>query len=179
MSWYAISIDIGIKNCGICIFDFITGKVVLWKNVPMCPGKYNPSNNLHYVEEFVNAHAQYFHSAAKVLIEKQMRCNMRILEAILHTMFRDRVIIINAKHVKSHYGLSTDSYRNNKKRAVSWANGFVNNNAFVFDDGVLAHFKSPNKQDDMADALVMLMYYLDSYSNQLLPSNFGFNATEL
>jgi hypothetical protein len=179
MSWYAISIDIGVKNCGICVFDFITGKVVLWKNVPMCPGKYNPSNNMQYVEEFVNKHAEYFHSAAKVLIEKQMRCNMRIIEAILHTMFRDRTVIINPKHVKSHYGLSTDSYRNNKKRAVSWATNFVNNNATVFDEGALTQFKTPSKQDDMADALVMLMYYLDSYSNQISPHTFSFNATAI
>jgi hypothetical protein len=168
MSWYAVSIDIGIKNCGLCVFDFISGKVVLWKNVPLCPGKYFPSNNVEYVRKFVEDHAEYFHSAAKVIIERQMRCNMRIIEGILQTMFYDRALIINAKSVKAHYNISTNNYKNNKKRAVLWAKEYAETNPTVFKDGVLRSFTG-GKQDDMADALLMLMYYLDAYSNQITP----------
>ena len=93
-------------------------------------------------------------------------------------MYFDRAVIINPKLVKAHYMLSTDSYKGNKKRAVSWAKKFVESNPFIFADGVVAKF-GVSKQDDMADALIMLLYYLDTYSNQLTPSTYSLYAERL
>ena len=58
-------------------------------------------------------------------------------------------------------------YRANKAKAVEWASTFVANNGGAFAPGVADLFCRGGKQDDLADALLLVMYYLDTYSNQL------------
>jgi len=94
-----------------------------------------------------------------------MRCNMRIIEAVFEALF-DNCIIISARSVKAHYNLSTKNYRANKQKAIEWATRFVENNEVVFKVDV-GQFTKLKKQDDMADSLLLVMYYLDTYSNQL------------
>ena len=56
----------------------------------------------------------------------------------------------------------------NKQKAVNWAQEFVLRNPQAFlDDLVQRCFTSAKKQDDLADSLLLVMYYLDTYSNQL------------
>ena len=109
---YAIAVDVGIRNLGLCVFDFCTATFVFWDNITLVPnGRYIASNNVKYVRDFVARFNHFFSEAAVVLVERQMRCNMRIIESVLHTMFFDRCIIINARSVKAHYKLSTRNYR--------------------------------------------------------------------
>ena len=165
---YIIAIDVGIKNLGLCVFDFVTSKVVHWDCVTLVPnGRYLPMNNVEYVRNFVNRYEHYFSSAHKVLIERQIRCNMRIVEAILQTIFYERCLVISARSVKVHYDLSTKNYRANKQKAVAWANSFLKANPQAFDTSTTVNWSSRSKQDDLADSLLLVMYYLDTYSNQL------------
>ena len=104
---YAIAIDVGIKNLGMCVFDFVKGKFVFWDNISLVPsGRYIPSNNVQYVKTFVERYQCFFDEASHVLVERQMRCNMRIVEAVLQTLFFDRCVIINARSVKAHYNIA-------------------------------------------------------------------------
>ena len=51
---YVIAIDVGIKNLGLCVFDFTTAKFVYWDNVSLVPnGRYLPCNNVQYVRDFI------------------------------------------------------------------------------------------------------------------------------
>ncbi|MAH41473.1 MAG: hypothetical protein CMO41_04420 [Verrucomicrobiales bacterium] len=163
-----VAIDVGIKNLAICAFDFITNKVVHWDNVTIVPnGRYIPAQNVQYVRDFVQRHDTLFSQATAVVVERQMRCNMRIIEALLQCMFYDRCYVINARCVKMHYNLSTRNYRSNKAKAVEWAGRFIAANPDTFADNVTHLFTKGGKQDDLADALLLVMYYLDTYSNQL------------
>ena len=163
-----IAIDVGIKNLAICAYDFVTSQVVHWDNVSLVPsGRYVPAQNVQYVRDFVTKHHHLFSQAGAVLVERQMRCNMRIIESVLQCMFFDRCFVINARSVKMHYGLSTRNYRANKQKAVEWTQSFVEKNGAVFVPGVAELFLRGGKQDDLADALLLVMYYLDTYSNQL------------
>ena len=60
-----------------------------------------------------------------MLVERQIRCNMRIVEAIIQAMYYEICIVINARSIKAHYGLGTKNYRMNKQRAVQWATDFI------------------------------------------------------
>ena len=163
---YVVAIDVGIKNFGICIFDFCSSKVVLWENTTITPfGRYQPANNVRYVRELVARYDNYFQNAHAVLIEKQMRTNMRIIEAVLHCMFYDNCYIISPKAIKMHYGLSTANYLKNKQRAIEWSNAFVSANKDAFEDGATDVYVCSTKRDDMADSLLLVLYYLDTYSN--------------
>ena len=166
---YVVALDVGIKNLGVCVFDFKIAKVVHWDNVSLVPsGRYIPADNVQYVLAFVRKYEHFFNNSFQVVIERQIRCNMRIVEAILQTLFFDRCIIISARSVKIHYDLSTKNYRANKQKAVQWAQQFINHNPHAFDShSILVPFKNGRKQDDLADSLLLLMYYLDTYSNQL------------
>ena len=165
---YVIAIDVGIKNLGMCVFDFGTAKFVFWNNISLVPnGRYTPANNVQYVCDFVARYESFFKEACCVLVERQMRCNMRIVESVLQTLFYDICTIINARSVKAHYNLGTKNYRLNKQRAVQWAGEFVTHNSTAFAPGVVDPFVQNNKKDDLADSLLLVTYYLDTYSNQL------------
>ena len=97
---YVIAIDVGIKNLGLCGFDFATARFVFWDNVTIVPnGRYIPANNVQYVRDFIARYQGFFNEASCVLIERQMRCNMRIVEAVIQTLFYNICTIINARSV--------------------------------------------------------------------------------
>ena len=163
-----VGVDVGIKNLGLCAYDFVSSQVVHWANVSLVPnGRYLPANNVQYVCDFIEAHCELFADASVVVVERQMRCNMRIIEAILQTVFRDKCTIINPRCVKMHYDLSTRNYRANKARAVEWSTQFLESNPSVFVETLADSFRRIKKQDDLADSLLLVMFYLDTYSNQL------------
>ena len=167
-----VAIDVGIKNLAICVYDFLTNKVVHWDNVSLVPnGRYIPALNVQYVRNFVYRYNEIFANAAVIIIERQMRCNMRIIEAVLQCMFFEKCVVVNARCVKLHYNLGTRNYKANKAKAVEWVHTYIDNNPDVFATGadhpIANRFKQGGKQDDLADALIMVMYYLDTYSNQL------------
>lgn len=165
---YVIAIDVGIKNLGLCVFDFRIAKVVKWCNVSLVPsGRYIPANNVQYVRDFVAKNREYLDDAFVIIIERQIRCNMRIVEAVIQSMFYDTCIIISARSVKAHYDLSTKNYRHNKQKAVQWAKQFIQHNIGVILPELCAQFRDSKKQDDLADSLLLVMYYLDTYSNHL------------
>lgn len=168
---YLISIDVGIKNLGLCVFDFVTASVVFWDNVTIVPnGRYMPAQNVQYVRDFVTRYDAFFHHAAVIVVERQMRCNMRIIESVLQAMFFNVCTVINARSVKLHYGISTRNYRNNKQKAVQWAEMFVTNNRNVaFAPGALDVWDNAKKRDDLADSLLMTTYYLDTYNHANQP----------
>ena len=174
---FVIAIDVGIKNLGMCVFDFTSAKFVFWDNISLVPnGRYIPSNNVQYIREFINRHRHFFDAASCVLVERQMRCNMRIIESVLQALFFDMCVIINARSIKAHYGIGTKNYRMNKERAVEWAEQFVTNNPSAFLPGVTSAFESKAKKDDIADSLLLVTYYLDTYSNQLSSEEYAFEV---
>lgn len=163
-----VAIDVGIKNLALCVYDFLTSKVTHWDNVTLVAnGRYVPALNVQYVRDFVLRHHNIFANASIIIVERQMRCNMRIIEAVLQTMFFEKCVVVNARCVKLHYNLGTRNYRANKAKAVEWAQEFCDNNPTAFTPEALGVYKKGGKQDDLADALIMVMYYLDTYSNQM------------
>ena len=165
---FVIAIDVGVKNLGICVFDFRTTKVVEWDNISIVPqGRYIPANNVQYVRDFVEKYSHYFSQAFQIVIERQMRCNMRIIESVIQALYYNVCTVISARSVKMHYDLSTKNYRTNKQKAVVWAQQFVLNNPMAFQGDTASVFKMYKKQDDLADSLLLLLYYIDTYSNQV------------
>ncbi|AUD57314.1 Holliday Junction Resolvase RuvC [Pleurochrysis sp. endemic virus 2] len=165
---YIIAIDVGLRNLGLCIFDFTTSQVVVWSKVALVhSGRYMPKNNVQYVLNFIERYDKYFTHAFAVVIERQMRCNMRIVESILQALYYDRCIIVNPRSMKVHYDISTKNYAKNKQKAVDWVQAFSSANPEIFTRGLLDEFRSYKKQDDLADALILCLYYLDTYSNHM------------
>ena len=93
----------------------------------------------------------------------------RLIEAVFESMFHDKVLIITAKSVKMHFGTSTKNYQNNKKRAIEFVQTGIQQKAswVHFLHNCMGAWHARSKQDDLADALLLIMYYLDTYSNQM------------
>ena len=167
-----IAIDVGVKNLGLCVYNLVSNKVVFWECVSLVPnGRYVPSNNVSYIHDFLSKYECFFADAFVVLVERQMRANMRIIESCLHFANYEKCVIINARSVKLHYDISAKNYRGNKAKAVEWADLFTQNNASIFIDKLVHNFTSSKKQDDLADSLLMVMYYLDTYSAQTVSAS--------
>ena len=162
---YFIAIDVGIVNVGLCVYNTRTRRVVLWDCVPLArTGKFIPSRIVELVREFMRRYAVYFDDALKVLVERQMRCNMRIIEAVLEALNPDRCLVIHPRSIKAHYDLRGKDYRENKRKAVEWARDYVVDNTELFAPHALELFAKSKKQDDLADALLLLLYYIDTFS---------------
>ena len=76
-------------------------------------------------------------------------------------------VVINARCVKLHYKIGTRNYKQNKAKAVEFARALTASNPALFATDVAERFLQGGKQDDLADALILVLYYLDTYSNQL------------
>ncbi len=166
---YVVAVDVGVKNLAICIFDLTKHKVVHWHVGSLVPDgcRYMPYQNVSYVKNWLKTWKLYFDNALTVIVERQMRCNMRIIESIIQFAYHDKCHVINPRSVKLHYGLSMRNYRLNKSKAVEWATDFMANNPQVFDVIPTEVFRSSVKKDDHADSLLLVMYYLDTFSRQL------------
>lgn len=164
---YIVSIDVGVQNLGICVWDFVTSQIVYLSNASIVQGRYAPKDNVHYVRCFIERFQKYFDNAKVVLIERQMRVNMRIIESVIQALHYEKCIVVSPRLIKMHYDLSTKTYRGNKIRAIEWATEFATNNPEAFAAGVTKEYSLAKKKDDMADALIMVLYYLDTYSDQL------------
>ena len=160
---YIVAIDVGIKNMGMCVYSVVTNSYVYWNNISMVEGVYNPSETVSYVINFVNNHRIYFDDLHVLLVERQMRCNMRIVQAVFETLFYGKCRIISARSVKMHYGLSMRNYAENKRIAVAWVTRELVHMRMHVE--VANVFYERRKKDDMADSMLLLCYYLHTYSN--------------
>lgn len=172
---YIIAIDVGIKNLAFIVYEIKTKKVVCWERVAVAgDDQYMPQNNVDYMYELVAKYQRYFDMAMKVIIEKQMRANMRIIEAILHTMFFPICDVISAKHVKLHFDLSTKNYRLNKKVAVEFIQNYLEDPDLVSNkEECQLQFAESTKKDDLADAMLLLLYYLKTFTQEFPEGEHG------
>lgn len=131
--------------------------------------KYIPSNNVAYCRNFVDDNKEFFDNAKVVLIEKQIRANMRIIESVLQSMFYDETIIVHARHVKMHFGLCMRNYRLNKAKAVEFVDNMIKTDDMPFDytDGHKQAWQNETKKDDLADSMLLALYYCATYSSNI------------
>ena len=82
---YIVAIDVGIKNLGLCVFDFATAKFVLWDTVSLVPnGRYLPADNVQYVRNFVARYESFFSESAVVLVERHVYANTSPVGLVAH-----------------------------------------------------------------------------------------------
>jgi hypothetical protein len=146
-----VGIDVGIRNLAMCALE--DGKPVEWCNEGIVDGKYEPCKNVEYVMAFVQRHKALLQRADHIVIERQLRANMRVIEAILHTLHWGKCSVVHARSVKARYGLARRDYRKNKQAAVE----FVLKHA---PECPLTHFfRNCRKRDDLADSYLLALFY--------------------
>ena len=173
---YVVAIDVGIKNLGLIVYAIETKRVVVWQRLDITKGvKYNTAHNVSYVHTLIEEHAPYFAQAHIVIVERQMRVNMKVIEAVFQSRFFDKCLIMPAQAVKMYFDLCFRNYRLNKKKAVEWLDMHWEDPMQVFISNTAdlqVQWAAEAKKDDLADSMLMLLYFLDTYSNDH-PNAFG------
>ena len=159
---YIVTIDVGLKNLGFLVYDMTSKRVLVWSNECMVTGKYMPSCNVQYVRAFVQKWSQYFENAHKIIVERQMRCNMRIIESVFEAMFYETVMTVAPRSVKVHFGISKNNYRCNKQAAIEYVSDCKNLEELDLTE--VSEALKCKKKDDLADSMLLLLYYLHTYN---------------
>ena len=165
---YLVCVDVGVKNLGLCIVDLDDMSLAKWERVSLyASSKYVPSNNVAYCRQLVQDNKHYFDNAHVIVIEKQIRANMRIIESVLQAMFYDKTLIVHARHVKMHFDLCMRNYRLNKMKAVEFVDNQIKTNNLPFKHTELQHqcWEAEHKKDDLADSMLLALYYCSTYSS--------------
>jgi len=164
-----VAIDVGVKNLAYCAMTW-DGTVIEWENTSLLgPNeKYKPSQLVPYVVRWVRDRAIILQTADKVIVERQMRCNMRIIEAVLQTLLFDRCTVVPATDIKDCFGLRRHNYRLNKKAAVQHVRDLLEAKAAVcqIHANWLTVFDSSGKKDDLADSYLMALAFSNSVAPQ-------------
>ena len=150
-----LAIDVGIKNLALCAMDTADG-LVHWANEALSGSTYQPMHNVQYVHEFIARNASLFERANEIVIEKQMRVNMRIIEAVIQSRFYDKCKVVHARTIKTAFGLGRGNYALNKKASVD----YVHQHLELFGQPKWqSHFARAKKRDDLADAYIMALFF--------------------
>jgi hypothetical protein len=156
-----VAIDVGIRNIAHCAMEG-AGDVRAWANEALCDGAYAPADTVKHVMAFVERHRKLLNEADKIVIERQMRVNMRVVEAVLHALFYDKCTVVHARTVKQRYGLCKRNYRLNKEAAVRFVETLLAERPAC---PWTAHFDRSRKQDDLADAYIMALFFSEQRSS--------------
>jgi hypothetical protein len=153
-----VAIDVGIKNFAYCAMRTTPGQpaeVLEWANETLVTGTYQPMKNVEYVRAFVAKHKALLDSADRIIVERQMRANMRIIESVFQAIYFDTCRIVQARTVKACYGLCMRNYRANKSAAVEFVHELLVKEGSPW----LVHFDAVRKKDDLADAYLMALFF--------------------
>jgi Poxvirus A22 protein len=150
-----LAIDVGIRNLAFCCLE--DGCLLAWANEPLAGAEYKPTDTVHHVMRFVEAHRQLFDSCDKLVIERQMRVNMRVVEAALHALFYAKCTIVHARTIKARFGLCKRNYQQNKAAAVACVDDLLAGNTAE----LAAAYRAARKRDDLADAYLMALFFSD------------------
>ena len=108
-----------------------------------------------------------FADLATVLVEKQPHTNarMRVVEGALLTYFKCRCATACVKTYSPRYKLKgqkgTETYSARKKLAVNMVTELLKSDYITASNGQHDRFQNTKKNDDLADALLMCVKYLE------------------
>lgn len=168
---YVTAIDVGVRNLAICVYDLRTQQVCYWHVGSIVDGKYHPYQTVTLVKTWLDRHSKYFDNSVKVIVERQMRCNMRIIESLIQFATYSKCEVISARSVKAHYGLSMRNYRLNKQKAIQFVTDYMARHPGAFSPTCTETFRTSNKKDDYADSLLLCLFFLDTYSISAVCTN--------
>lgn len=153
-----VAIDPGIKNLGWSVYDtkkqvFISfGRYNLLKDQP----KKMHTKYVHLVASFIEASRDVFDMADAVLVEMQMVAKFKVIQTAFISFFWGKSHEVSMRSVRCHFGISTGKYAANKKASIIKVPELlpVGKNRDWF-----SRFDH-SKKDDVADAILLAMYWV-------------------
>lgn len=153
-----LSIDVGIKNLGMCIFDSDNERILYWDVREITSGYVQCRHVKKFFDDLLE-----IHSVDEVIIEKQPNRNvrMRVIETMIHmymTMKNMKSIAYSSKHKLFGQGgnlKGKKNYNERKKRSISIVMLLVRGTKHE------SYFNMSRKKDDLADSYLQVLSYLN------------------
>ena len=142
-----LSIDIGIRNLGYAKWD----NGILDFGVIDLHDYYKGTDYPRMIKKLVET--GFFKGADTILVENQMSSRMKLLACAIRCFFWDKTRMIAPQSVKRHFSSGTKKHSTNKKKAKEIVLQFL--------DGHHDKFMRLKKKDDVADAVLQLMYFIN------------------
>jgi hypothetical protein len=147
-----VSIDPGTVNCGYAVWD--DGKLVdIGSHNLLEMVKKSQRTDYPYIARQFMEKTQLFKNADVVLIENQMQAKMKMIACSLRCFMWNKAVCISPLSVRKHFLISNGDYRKNKKDSKAFVHRFLTKDQSKSILGT-------KKQDDIADAVIQLHYYL-------------------
>ena len=184
-----ISFDIGIKNMAYCIIEYdCNDKTRVFKHLQVVNLNIPKNKNIQsIIDATIELLDEIMNDKAKidpnipiiVLIESQMTSIMRCIQTTINTYFKliekYEGLQIITKYLSPKHKLellnnysdynnpnikSSNKYKQNKMDSINFT-GWLLNNHFK-NDAFLNYFNITKKKDDISDAFLMCIYYIDN-----------------
>ena len=146
-----VGIDPGLRNFGYAIVD--NGELVdfdsicIWDMVPK-----NKRTDYPFIARVLVDNTSIFDQADVIIIERQMQSRMKMIACALRCFFWEKSYMLAPIRVKKHFKISMSDYKKNKKASIQLVPKF-------FSPEQETKFKLHKKKDDIADAVLMAMYW--------------------
>ena len=145
-----LSIDIGTKNLGWAVYD---GEI---KDV----GVINLSKYLNGTDYAMQvrklSETGFFDNADVILVEIQMRACMKIIANSIRCFHWSKTVRIAPQSVRRHFKTIMKKHSSNKKVHLALLD------ELDLPSNIRAKISAHKKKDDIADAIVQLLYYIQS-----------------
>ena len=147
-----LAIDVGYHNIGVCFADCSSSvvKVEMIKKVSLEDFKFSTDSNelVDLVPAFCEAHEILFETADVVLVERQPPQGLKAIEALIHYMYKPKVVLVSPNSLHAHFGIAHLNYDERKVRVEKIASHYIK------------HLECPwERKHDIADAVCMVVYY--------------------
>ena len=145
-----LGIDIGYTNMGLVMALCHGHKIEIeyLKKIDLGEYKYSgkSSDAAVLISLFVEEYDHIFKEADVILVERQPPSGMNNIEALLHYIFMDKVVLISPLSVHRHFGMGGLNYEERKERSVKIARKYIEEIPY-------------DREHDIADALCMIIHY--------------------
>lgn len=147
-----VSIDPGTVNCGYAVW--INGKITSFGsyNLLEMVKKAKKTDYPFIVKSFIEK-TDLFNDVDVVLIENQMQARMKMIACSLRCFFWGKSVPISPLAVRKAFGISNGNYKKNKNDSKSLVHTLISKEQSK-------QLKLSKKQDDAADAIIQIFYYL-------------------
>tara|TARA_B110000858_G_scaffold188640_1_gene234435 strand:+ start:2500 stop:2985 length:486 start_codon:yes stop_codon:yes gene_type:complete len=144
-----LSLDIGTKNLGWVLYDGEIKDVGIVDLSTFAKGT-------DYAKQVYLLSKTGFFDVDLILVEIQMRSCMKTIANSIRCFYWDKTIRIAPQSVRRHFKTITKKHKSNKQAHLALLS------EIDIPTNIVAKISTYKKKDDIADAIVQMMYYLQS-----------------
>ncbi len=151
-----VSIDVGLKNLSICVYqDKVLVQFGIYNLLEYVPKKYKTDYS-YMVYHFIKKRGEIFNKIDVLLIENQMSAKFKVIQHSFRCFFFEKAVKVSPLAVRKFFKISCSDYRKNKKASIQFVQQFLSSKQ-------MEQFKQSKKKDDIADCIIIAQYYLQKF----------------